>query len=63
MLGYWFLLQLVGGALDLGREGGGVAFWAHVGGFVAGAALVLAFRQRALVERHPHYGWQPRRGR
>ena len=64
MLGYWFLLQLLGGAGSLGREGGGVAFWAHVGGFVAGALLVLPFRQPRLVRRHPYYGWShPSRSR
>ena len=41
MLGYWFLLQLVAGAVDRGH--GGVAFWAHVGGFAAGALLVRPF--------------------
>ena len=61
MLGYWFLVQLVSGTLALGQGGGGVAFWAHVGGFGAGALFVMAFRQRALVARHPHYGWKPRR--
>ena len=42
MLGYWFLLQVAGGlpALGGGVEGG-VAFWAHIGGFVAGAVLVF----------------------
>ncbi len=58
MLGYWFLLQIVGGAFSLGRSGGGVAFWAHVGGFAAGCALIFLFRDRALVRRHPHYGWR-----
>jgi membrane associated rhomboid family serine protease len=57
MLGYWFLLQLVGGAVSLGSEGGGVAFWAHVGGFLAGALLVIPFRNRRLVDRHPYHGW------
>jgi membrane associated rhomboid family serine protease len=57
MLLYWFGLQLLGGASSLGRAEGGVAFWAHVGGFVAGAALVLAFRNPALVNRHPYHGW------
>ena len=42
MLGYWFLLQLLGGSLASGE--GGVAFWAHVGGFVAGALLILVFK-------------------
>jgi membrane associated rhomboid family serine protease len=41
MLGYWFLLQLAFGALD--RGSGGVAFWAHVGGFAAGFVLVRFF--------------------
>jgi membrane associated rhomboid family serine protease len=58
MLGYWFLIQLVGGAVSLGRAGGGVAFWAHVGGFAAGALLIFLFRDPALVRRHPHRGWQ-----
>ncbi len=52
MLGYWFLLQLFGGAMTAGSEDGGVAFWAHVGGFVAGAALIGLFRDRQLVARH-----------
>jgi membrane associated rhomboid family serine protease len=37
-----------------------VAFWAHVGGFIAGAALILVFRDPELVARHPHRGWSPR---
>ena len=53
MLGYWFLLQLLGALPALGaEEGGGVAFWAHAGGFVAGAVMVLAFKNDALVARH-----------
>jgi membrane associated rhomboid family serine protease len=54
MLGYWFALQLLGGAVSLGREGGGVAFWAHVGGFAAGVLLILPFRNPRLVGRHLH---------
>jgi len=50
MLGYWFLLQLIGGGLS--REEGGVAFWAHAGGFVAGAILIYFFRNPELVEKH-----------
>lgn len=46
----WFLLQLLYGLASLGvhtQVGGGVAFWAHVGGFVAGVVLVrwFAFRR------------------
>jgi membrane associated rhomboid family serine protease len=51
MLGYWFLLQLLGGSFAQG-EGGGVAFWAHAGGFVAGALLIVLFRDPELVARH-----------
>src|SRR5918992_1257373 len=50
MLGYWFLLQLVGGGLSQGE--GGVAFWAHAGGFVAGAVLIWIFRNPELVAKH-----------
>ncbi len=60
MLGYWFAMQMVGGLGSLGAAGGGVAFWAHVGGFVAGAVLVLVFRNRELLDRHPYHGWQQR---
>ena len=57
MLGYWFVAQVIGGIGAIGAHGGGVAFWAHVGGFVAGLALVLVFRNPELVNRHPNYGW------
>lgn len=40
MLGYWFALQVLSGLPTLGDTGGGVAFWAHVGGFVAGLVLI-----------------------
>jgi membrane associated rhomboid family serine protease len=40
MLGYWFFTQLLGGIPALAGAGGGVAFWAHVGGFLAGVVLV-----------------------
>jgi len=43
MLGYWLLLQLLGGVFSLGVASGGTAFWAHVGGFVAGIVLVKLF--------------------
>jgi membrane associated rhomboid family serine protease len=52
MLGYWFLIQLFGGIPTLAAEGAGVAFWAHIGGFLAGVALVPVFRNRARVESH-----------
>lgn len=55
MIGYWFLLQLVSGVLSLGdtNTGGGVAFFAHIGGFVAGFILVrpLIKRDRLVNQR------------
>jgi len=44
-LGLWFLIQILSGTVSLGRAGaaGGVAWWAHVGGFVAGIVLLKVF--------------------
>ena len=44
----------------LGSTQGGVAFWAHIGGFVAGSALIYVFRDNRMLARHPHYGWRKR---
>ena len=54
----WFVWQVVSGVATLGdRAGvGGVAFWAHVGGFVAGMVLAPILRQR-----RPAIDWE--RGR
>lgn len=49
MLGYWLVLQLLGGIPALSRESGGVAFWAHAGGFLSGMILVLLFRNPRLI--------------
>ena len=51
MLGYWFVLQFLSGAVTLsvartGRDVGGVAVWAHVGGFVAGLVMIKVFSER-----------------
>lgn len=45
-LGLWFLFQFARGVTAIGDTGGGVAWWAHIGGFVAGLVLVNAFRRR-----------------
>jgi membrane associated rhomboid family serine protease len=56
ILGYWFVLNFLSGtesALTMQRQNmGGVAFWAHVGGFIAGAMLVKVFGERA--RRYPY---------
>ena len=51
-LGCWFLLQFFNGALTLGAGGkgfGGIAWWAHVGGFVFGLVVCLFARRPQLV--------------
>lgn len=52
MLGYWFLLQLVGAIPSVAGSGGGVAFWAHIGGFAAGVALIQVFQDKKRVTAH-----------
>jgi membrane associated rhomboid family serine protease len=52
-LGFWFLMQIFGGVGQIGGgPGGGVAFWAHVIGFITGlaGALVLARPERRSVD-------------
>ena len=47
VLGFWFVLQLVSGAGSLGTQvNSGVAYWAHVGGFVFGLAIAGLLRRR-----------------
>jgi len=52
LLGLWFLLQLMG-ALSSAAGEPGVATWAHVGGFIAGMALVPLFRRSGVRLFHP----------
>ena len=52
MLGYWFVLQLLMGAVGaLSPAEGGVAVWAHVGGFLTGLLLVKLFANPEFLER------------
>ncbi|MGC9347362.1 MAG: rhomboid family intramembrane serine protease [Anaerolineae bacterium] len=48
VLGGWFLIQLLNGLISIGvvMQTGGVAWWAHIGGFVAGMGLMPVFRRR-----------------
>jgi membrane associated rhomboid family serine protease len=64
LLGFWFLFQLLSGLFSSAAEGG-VAWWAHVGGFVAGMALILVMRdrRRKLWAGPPTRGSGKRRGR
>lgn len=58
MLGYWMVLQLLG---SLGGVEAGVAFGAHVGGFVAGAALIKLFSRSDYIAAHRASHWRPQR--
>jgi membrane associated rhomboid family serine protease len=54
MLGYWALLQLLGGVSSLTvLERGGVAFFAHLGGFIAGLVLIRFFASEDALQRRP----------
>jgi membrane associated rhomboid family serine protease len=60
VLGFWFLQQVAFGALDLTQPtgGGGVAYFAHIGGFIFGLLAIKAFAQRvkeAPTARFPVY--------
>ena len=46
VLGFWFLLQFINSSL-MSSEGGGVAYAAHIGGFVSGMILILFFNKKA----------------
>jgi membrane associated rhomboid family serine protease len=61
MLGYWFVIQFLSGLTTIGGEMGGVAVWAHVGGFVAGIVLVKLFARSDYIAEHRAHHWRPRR--
>ncbi|KMQ50664.1 rhomboid family serine protease [Chitinispirillum alkaliphilum] len=54
LLGYWFLIQFLGAlpALTGESNGGGIAFWAHIGGFIAGVILIPFFQNKNQVHLH-----------
>ncbi|MGH9510323.1 MAG: rhomboid family intramembrane serine protease [Terriglobales bacterium] len=59
VLGYWFVVQFLGGAatsLATGSQAaGGIAFWAHVGGFVAGVTMIKMMPRRP--QRYRYREW------
>jgi membrane associated rhomboid family serine protease len=62
MLLYWAGIQFVGGLFGLlSEERGGVAFWAHLGGFVAGVVLVKLLARPEDVQAHRRAHWEPSR--
>jgi membrane associated rhomboid family serine protease len=63
MLLYWAGLQLLSGVVGMmgAQDEGGVAFGAHVGGFLAGVILIKLFARRQDVDAHRAQHWEPRR--
>jgi membrane associated rhomboid family serine protease len=58
VLGYWFFVQFMSGAATSIAEtsqSGGIAFWAHVGGFVAGVVLIKVLPERP--QRYRYAAW------
>jgi membrane associated rhomboid family serine protease len=59
VLGYWFVVQFLSGAATSiaysSQTGGGIAFWAHVGGFVAGVVMIKILPQRVRRARYQYY--------
>ncbi len=54
VIGWWFIQQFFYGLTVLSdAAGGGVAFWAHIGGFIAGMLMILPFTGRAYRRRPP----------
>src|SRR6266850_5791475 len=53
VLGMWFLFQVIYSAMSATRPGGGVAWFAHIGGFVAGMILLTVFRRDRVARRPP----------
>jgi membrane associated rhomboid family serine protease len=49
VLGGWIGLQFLSAAMDTGGTGGGVAWWAHIGGFFAGVILIFPMRRKGVT--------------
>ena len=47
LVGFWFLLQLILGTASLAGSGSGIAFWAHIGGFVFGYAAAKVMKMKS----------------
>ena len=48
VLGFWIGYQFLGAAMSTGGAGGGVAWWAHIGGFFVGAVLIVFMRRKGV---------------
>ena len=49
VLGFWIVMQVINGVFSWGGLGGGVAWFAHIGGFAVGLALIKVFQRRPIA--------------
>ncbi len=57
-LGIWFLMQLIPAFTSFGRLGAGIAFWAHVGGFISGIVLIILMGGRRRRDYYYNRYWR-----
>ena len=48
VIGFWIVIQFLSGAMSIGAKGGGVAYFAHIGGFISGIILVGLFKKKGV---------------
>lgn len=60
VLGFWFILQIINGTFSTAGGGGGVAWFAHIGGFLAGMALIGFFKRPSVRFFNPPHHRFPR---
>ncbi|MBI3355139.1 MAG: rhomboid family intramembrane serine protease, partial [Nitrospirae bacterium] len=48
VIGFWIVIQFLSGAVTIGAKGGGVAYFAHIGGFISGIILVGLFKKKGV---------------
>jgi membrane associated rhomboid family serine protease len=48
VIGFWIVIQFLSGAMSVGAAGGGIAYFAHIGGFLSGFALIALFKKRGV---------------
>ncbi len=53
VLGFWIVVQFISGGLSMGAEGAGVAWFAHIGGFLTGMILIWMLRRHNSLKNHP----------
>lgn len=57
VLGFWFIIQVFSGFGSLGVHGGGVAWFAHIGGFIGGVVLIFFFEKKERVRIYKRTVW------